>query len=166
MVLQTKCRISEALDPDIDEQPQMPEFDAIWDTGATNCVITQTVVDTCGLVPTGRTRISGVDGVIETDTYLVNLILPNRVGVMGVRATKGNMVGIDLLIGMDVINRGDFAVTNLNGKTKFSFRFPSKAHIDFVEESNTKNRVQQFQHGGNKRSTNRQKPAKKGGRTK
>ena len=34
----------------------------------------------------------------------------------------------------DIINTGDFAVTNLGGITKdFSFRFPSLEHIDFVE---------------------------------
>ncbi len=48
------------------------------------------------------------------------------------------MVGVvkntDALIGMNIINQGDFAVTNLNGRTKFSFRYPSINDIDFVEE--------------------------------
>nr|ABZ06474.1 hypothetical protein ALOHA_HF4000010I05ctg1g38 [uncultured marine microorganism HF4000_010I05] len=64
---------------------------------------------------------------------LVNIILPNSLGVRSVRVTKGDMAGVDLLIGMDVIGKGDFAVTNLNEITKLSFRFPSAAHIDFVE---------------------------------
>ena len=38
---------------------------------------------------------------------------------------------------MNIINTGDFAVTNYNGVTKFSFRVPSLAHIDFVAESRT-----------------------------
>jgi hypothetical protein len=140
----------------------MPEFDAIWDTGATNCVITQSVIDRCGLVPTGQAKVSGVHGEEETrDTYLVNLILPNSVGVQSVRVTKGDMDFVDLLIGMDVIGTGDFAVTNLDGITKFSYRYPSQAHIDFVEEANRTNRAGQFQHGGsaNKR-TKRPKPVR------
>ena len=49
---------------------------------------------------------------------------------------KGSLgPGADVLIGMDIINEGDFAVTNLNGRTKFSFRVPSQADIDFVRES-------------------------------
>ena len=47
---------------------------------------------------------------------------------------KGVLKDTDVLIGMDIINRGDFAVTNQNRKTKFSFRFPSIGDIDFVEE--------------------------------
>ena len=35
---------------------------------------------------------------------------------------------------MDIIGVGDFAVTNRDGKTKFSFRLPSRADIDFVVE--------------------------------
>lgn len=38
---------------------------------------------------------------------------------------------IDLLIGMDIISLGDFAITNVNGKTTFSFRLPSTSIIDF-----------------------------------
>jgi hypothetical protein len=37
---------------------------------------------------------------------------------------------------MNIISRGDFAVTNKGGITKFSFRIPSLVHIDFVEEAN------------------------------
>jgi len=141
----------------------MLEFDAIWDTGATNCVITQAVIDACGLVPTGQALVSGVHGEAETrDTYLVNIILPNSLGVRSVRVTKGDIDFVDLLIGMDVIGKGDFAVTNLNEITKFSFRFPSAVHIDFVEESQSKSRITQFQHGGsNSRRVKRTKPAKK-----
>ena len=36
-----------------------------------------------------------------------------------------------VLIGMDIINLGDFAVTNKNGRTAFSFRTPSIEYIDF-----------------------------------
>ncbi len=42
--------------------------------------------------------------------------------------------GIDLLIGMDIIGLGDFAVTNLNGVTQFTFRLPSVESIDFVNQ--------------------------------
>ena len=35
---------------------------------------------------------------------------------------------------MDIIGTGDFAVTNLDGKTVFTFRIPSAERIDFVKE--------------------------------
>ena len=42
--------------------------------------------------------------------------------------------GIDVLIGMDILGLGDFAVTHHDGKTVFSFCVPSRRHIDFVSE--------------------------------
>jgi predicted aspartyl protease len=112
------------------------EFEALWDTGATKSVITQAVVDACGLAPTGRVEVSSVGGLSESETYLVNFVLPNQIRVRNVRVAKGALVGTNVLIGMDVIGLGDFTVTNLGGVTKFSFRVPSLVHIDFVEEAN------------------------------
>lgn len=74
------------------------------------------------------------------------------------------MQGADILIGMDVINRGDFAVTNVGGITKFSFRVPSEAHIDFVEDHNRAILKAQFAHGGSKKD--RKKHQKTFGRDK
>lgn len=139
----------------------MLPFNAIWDTGATGSVITQDVVDACGLVATGMAIVDHVDGTTQQETYLVNIGLPNAVLVYGVRVTKGKLPGdAKMLIGMNIINLGDFAVTNFNGLTKFSFRYPSVGHIDFVQDSNSP----RFQHGGRSK-TNRSKghnPASKG----
>ena len=44
---------------------------------------------------------------------------------------------IDVLIGMDIIQHGDFSITNVNNKTTFSFRTPSMKEIDYVKESKT-----------------------------
>ena len=85
------------------------------------------------------TQVYGVHGVQLCETYLVNVYLPNQVVFHSVRATKGDVAGADVLIGMDIINMGDFAVTNFNGQTKFTFRYPSARHIDFVEEINKAN---------------------------
>lgn len=132
----------------------MLEFNALWDTGATDCVITQAVIDACGLVPTGRAKVTGVHGESEEDTFLVNIALPQDVIVQSTRVTKGRFHGADILIGMNIIATGDFAVTNFNGITKFSFRIPSQLHIDFVEEARIKSLTPQFQHG-NKRTARR-----------
>ena len=49
--------------------------------------------------------------------------------------TTGKLNGIDFLIGMDIITLGDFSVTNLNGKTTFSFRYPSCETINYVKQA-------------------------------
>ena len=68
------------------------------------------------------------------DVFLVNIVLPNKVGFPELTVTAGKLYGADVLIGMDIIGKGDFAVTHPNGNTKFSFRMPSQADIDFVKE--------------------------------
>ena len=50
-------------------------------------------------------------------------------------AVEGHILGGDVLIGMDVITQGDFAVTNREGRTVFSFRVPSLIHLDFGRQS-------------------------------
>ena len=143
----------------------MESFQAIWDTGATNSVITQAVVDKCMLAPTGITRAYGVQGGHDTETYLVNIYLPNKVVFPAVRVTKGAFPGADVLIGMDIIASGDFSVTNQGGKTIFSYRHPSIKHIDYVKEANAIKVA--AAHSGRatpaKRGTNRPQPKKKRG---
>jgi len=108
---------------------------AIWDTGATASVITQEVVDTCGLKPTGMMQVHGVGGPELAETFLVNIGLPNGVGFANVEVTKGKILGSQMLIGMDIITAGDFSITNMGGRTVFSFRIPSVRTVDFVKEA-------------------------------
>lgn len=114
---------------------QKVSINALWDTGATNCVITQRIVDALGLLPITHTQVHDASGMRPSLVYAVTLILPNmRVDISF--ATLGIIISADMLIGMDVINLGDFAITNKNNNTIFSFRMPSQKHIDYVEEFN------------------------------
>ena len=124
-------------------------FKAIWDTGATASVITQKVIDQCGLKATGMTKVDTVQGSTITETFLVNIILPNNVMVPSVVVSKGVFRDADVLIGMDIISRGDFAVTNREGKTVFSFRMPSTECIDFVKHPQYRTPVQSAKIGRN-----------------
>ena len=111
-------------------------FTAIWDTGATNSSITKEVVTRCGLKPIGRARVShaGIDDEPdETDAYIVDIGLPNRVLVKDVRVSRLSFEGGDVLIGMDIINTGDLAITHADHGTKFTFQIPPQADIDFVQ---------------------------------
>jgi hypothetical protein len=129
--LVTPCAASAAFDPHA--IPESQYFQAIWDTGATGSVITQAVVDACGLKPIGMTVMRGVHGAATTEKYLVNFGLPNGVGIPNVTVVRGDLgTDVQILIGMDIITRGDFAITNVGGVTRFSFRFPSRNTIDFV----------------------------------
>lgn len=53
----------------------------------------------------------------SANTYLVNILLPNRVEMYQVKVAEGEIIGsADALIGMDIISKGDFAVTNFNSE--------------------------------------------------
>ena len=164
--LTNECGITAAYDPSDNtlNPPTVQRFVAIWDTGATDCVITQRIVDALQLQPTGMVEIHGVHGKQDCPTYIVNIYLPNHVAFAGVRVTLGVLSDADMLIGMNIITRGDFAVTNKGGVTKFSFRVPSEVHLDFVKEQNLRaKREGNSERGGTK---GQKRPPKRHGKAK
>ena len=72
--------------------------------------------------------------------FRVNLLLYNNVQILDVRVGLVEVRDIDVLIGMDIINQGDFAVSNRNDATAFSFRIPSVEDFDFVKADEEYNR--------------------------
>ena len=110
------------------------EFRAIWDTGASHTVITEHVVTECGLLPTGMVEVIGVHGSEIVETYKVDVLLPMQVQIKGLKVsrTKRLFGDADILVGMDIIGLGDFAVSSWQGRTTFSFRMPSTGRIDFL----------------------------------
>ena len=127
-----------------ESNPQLHEFKAIWDTGATNSCITQKAAQEIGLIPTGMINISTAGGTRECPTYYVDLFLPNRVRIPSVTVNEVSELThdqndrVEVLLGMDVFKYGDCAITNKNGDTVFSFRIPSVTTIDFVKEANSR----------------------------
>lgn len=111
----------------------------LWDTGASRSSITQRIVDDLNLIPVGNTNISTANGVVIVNTYFVDFGLPNGVTIENVLVSCADLGDdIDVLIGMDIIKHGDFAITNVNQKTTFSFRTPSIQEIDYVKEGKNK----------------------------
>ena len=157
-VLTNQCEVSEAWEPkNTEDGPRMEAFPAIWDTGATRSVISQSVVDTCGLESIGVETVYHAQGEAhDVPAFLVNVGLPNNVRFPGLRVTLGELGDADVLIGMDIIKAGDFAVTHRGGTTKFSFRIPSQADIDFVVEAKKAN-IKQSGPSQETRARNRQK---------
>ncbi len=135
--IQTLCGISTAYNPNtfgLSSHPPVEYFDAIWDTGATNSVITQKVIDALNLKSVGKVPVNTASGPDVSDLFFVNIILPNEVGFHSVKVTQGKVAKADVLIGMDIISKGDFAITSKDGKTVFSFQFPSTHTYDFKYE--------------------------------
>lgn len=135
----TPLEISKAFDPEHPPSPDMKlhTVQALWDTGATGSVISPKVVNALGLHATGTVKVCTAGGEKTVRTYLVNLYLPNKVAVAGVIVCETDaLVGFDAIIGVDIITQGDFAITNVGGRTCVSFRYPSIETVDFVQQAN------------------------------
>lgn len=116
---------------------EFKNFLALWDTGATNSVVTENVVRTVGLTPTGKATVKGVNSEDIVSTYIVDVGLPNRVLFPNVNVSEGLLQGhYDVIIGMDIIQAGDFSIANANSITTFSYCCPPhKNPIDLLEKS-------------------------------
>ena len=116
------------------------EYDAIWDTGAQSSVCSKKVISSLNLEgkEIDKVPVRGVNSQTNCYVYLISqLILPNNVIVVDIPVIVGDIGGSDILIGMDIITRGDFAITHHDNKTIFSFCIPPHYNkIDFVERSN------------------------------
>ena len=108
----------------------------IWDTGATGSVITKSTAIALGLLPIRRITVRGVHGKRRVNVYYANITLNNKNITLNTHVTECDELSADnsvgMLIGMNIITRGDFAITNYQENTTMSFCVPSLQEIDFV----------------------------------
>jgi predicted aspartyl protease len=111
------------------------ETNGIIDTGATNSVVSKNVAKVLGAVPETFTFVHTASSQSEASpVYEAVINIDNRVIMTGLKVTEGVLLpGAECLIGMDILTRGDLAVTSFRGETCFSFRVPSEETIDYVE---------------------------------
>lgn len=111
----------------------------IWDTGATNSAILDKTSKILDLCPLSIVEVIGVHGKKKVFLYNIIVRLNNENIEIPVHANECTALDetdsdICLLIGMDVITRGDLAITNFNNQTVLTFRYPSIETIDYVKE--------------------------------
>jgi hypothetical protein len=109
---------------------------ALWDTGASNTVISQRIAKSLKLVAVDAVPVIGVSGIMRSNIYRIDVRLPCGLTIEDVHASEFiESDQFDILIGMDIITLGDFAITNHNNKTVVSFRTPPDVyHIDFMKK--------------------------------
>ncbi|NQV14302.1 clan AA aspartic protease [bacterium] len=122
------------------KKKQFHKFLAIWDTGATGTVISEKVVAEVGLFETGKQWVTGVNGKALQPTYMIDIGLPNRVIIQNVNVVAGKLRGFDILIGMNIICKGDFSLSNYDNQTVLTYSFPPHHNrIDLLERAETLN---------------------------
>ena len=75
----TECRICPAVDFEDGEVPPVyTSQNAVWDTGATNTLISSKIVQALGLVPYGRSHISSANGIVESNMEAPRVFIRTR----------------------------------------------------------------------------------------
>ena len=79
--------------------------------------------------PSDKHAVSTLNGIINVDTYLIDLCFENGYKIANLRVFSSEDYSdfdYDVLIGMDVITQGDFIVSTVRDETTFSFRMPAE----------------------------------------
>lgn len=106
---------------------------AVWDTGADISGIKPAAVERLGLGDyiVNYVDVEGVNSAPQSKPlYKAGaLILPSNIRFVGQKlvAAEFKHAKAEILLGMDVISQGDFAIRNGGGSTTFTFAHPPKA---------------------------------------
>ncbi len=106
---------------------------ALWDTGANHSCISDRLAAQLRLPEIDFVEIATASGIVEVPLYSVHLFLPGHPGFQDLEMTEFTFTNddCDIIIGMDIMTKGDLSLTNQHGRTVFSFRIPSLHTVDF-----------------------------------
>ena len=106
----------------------MMAVNALWDTGSTESLISEKIVKMIEPILNNKSKYVTRDVVIECETYAVSLSLSDEITFRDVLMKKADLSdkNVDIIIGMDIISRGDFEIRNYNNLVEFAFRIPPR----------------------------------------
>ena len=108
---------------------------ALIDTGSNSSCISERLATACRLKPISALKMISAHGMSIAQIYEVSFILPGNIKfdsipVVEVTGSKS----FDVIIGMDILSKGDFAFSSDLAKSCFSMQIPSKKEIiDFSQ---------------------------------
>ena len=112
--------------------------DALWDTGASISAITPVIMNKLKVTPVDKKTIAGIHSTQTVDIVYITVELPNSVIKKNIEVAVCNIPSnVGMILGMDIILLGDFALSNGNSQTLFSFAAPPfKEKTDFSKRQN------------------------------
>lgn len=107
---------------------------ALVDSGASISCVSKSIASKIGLESSRWGKVQSVNLIAPTKIYYTDIAIPGNITFRNMRVAEfvggGNF---DVLIGMDIITKGDLALSSANKETWLSFRVPSaQKHIDFT----------------------------------
>ena len=109
----------------------------IIDTGCSNTCISDELAEKMSLISCGTQPFSVVGGeTIDANCYIANITIDNTIpcGDIEVGSYQKADAFYDVIIGMDILSKCDFAITSVNGHMKLTMAYPSKRDLDFTKE--------------------------------
>jgi len=110
----------------------------LWDTGASISAITPEIMNQLKVTPVDKKTIAGIHTTQAVDIVYITVQLPNSVIKKIIEVAVCNILSnAGMILGMDIIFLGDFALSNGNAQTLFFFAVPPfKEKIDFSKKQN------------------------------
>lgn len=135
--LYTPCKVEKVTkhsDPDMVCKQKDFDVDAQWDTGAQISTVSPSLIARLGLESTGaKTVLYGIGGETDSEFYNINIRMPGGIFIHNLRVAVADYEDTaELLIGMDVILKSDFAIHNAPDYLHFGFRYPGTGKPDFT----------------------------------
>ena len=97
---------------------------AVWDTGSTTTILSHKLIEQLQTESFRNGDMTGIGGDVSSDTYLVHVAPPTDEVITYIEVMAYDFEDYEAIIGMDVITYGDFQISSIGGKTKFSFKLP------------------------------------------
>lgn len=113
---------------DIGGEGSMMSVKALWDTGSSQSCISYEIIKMIDPRRISKAKIASAEKTIVEEIFAISVALSDEIVFrdIAVKAADLSEKNTDMLIGMDIISRGDFEVRNLYGMTQFAFRIPPK----------------------------------------
>ena len=109
----------------LDQKRRVKALRAMWDTGSNATILSTALIRELSPESFGKGGMIGIGGQSEGDTYLVHVSLPTDDVITYQEVYEANLGDYDAIIGMDIINRGNFHLDCDHGETLFSFELPN-----------------------------------------
>jgi len=117
----------------------------LWDTGATLTFIKPIIRDKlklCMFKTDASADIAGLGGIFKADFSIASIILTENLKIDYCPVhVLDYPINFDMIIGMNIINMGDFLINNTDNKTSFSFVAPPlPERLSLIERAEFYNR--------------------------
>lgn len=110
------------------------DISAMIDTGATMSAIDSALVRQLGLIPFDKASIFNFSGIYQASMHIATIVLNTIKLEMWPLASGELPAGTGLIIGMDILGKGEFAYTWNNGHALFTLSIPDDLKSPFIDD--------------------------------